>query len=64
MAKIMKFIYIMIIFMSLFFIAKNVDGRPFYYFQPSLFTLYTLFYPFLVILFYFFGLNAVLITYF
>jgi hypothetical protein len=52
MTKIMKFVYVMIIFMSLFFIAKNVDGKLFYYFQTSFFTLYTLFYTFLVILFY------------
>jgi len=30
MVEIVKFVYVIIIFISLFFVAKNVEGKPFF----------------------------------
>jgi hypothetical protein len=56
MAKIMKFVFGYIVFLSLFFIAmKVVGGKPFIVFKfPSLlYSFYTIFYHILVTLFYY-----------
>ena len=43
MAKIAKFVCVLIIMLSLFIFATNDDGEAFYPFQISLVTLYTTF---------------------
>jgi len=56
MAKILQFVYYMILFISLFLIAKNINGNIyFYHFQIFFFSFssYTIFYLILVTLFYF-----------
>jgi hypothetical protein len=60
MAKTTKLIYVMILFLSLFLVAKNVDGKTFFhYFQVSFFALDLVhnLYLVLIILFYFFYLQ-------
>lgn len=46
MTKVGIFFYVMIIFLSQFHVALNVDGKPFYPFQIPLVTYYLIFYPF------------------
>jgi len=56
MGKTMKLVYVMILFLSLFLVAKNVNGMTFFhYFQVSFFALYLVhnLYLILVILYYF-----------
>ena len=52
MAKIVKYVYVIIIFLSLILVANNIEGKPFYRFQISFFTPYTKFYRIFVTLSY------------
>jgi len=45
MGKIIKFVYVLVIFFSLFLVPKNVNGKPFLSFSNFLFTSYTIFIP-------------------
>jgi len=50
MAEIVKYVYVIIIFLSLFLVATNIEGKPFYRSQISFFTSYMIFYRILVTL--------------
>jgi hypothetical protein len=52
MAEIVKYIYVIIIFLSLFLVATNIEGKPFNRFQISFFTPDKIFYCIFVTLSY------------
>ena len=56
MTEIVKYVYVIIIFLSLFLVATNIEGKPFYRFQIFFFTSYTIFYRifcYIILIFFF-----------
>ena len=55
MVEIVKYVYVIIMFLSLILVTTNIEGKPFYCFQISFFTPYTIFYRIFVTLSYCFS---------